>query len=600
MGISTLCAMHGLHQMLFKENFKILIIATKQDVARNIVKMIQVMYDNLPVWMRSIAKIQNNNKLELVLSNGSQVKAVSSKPDSARGSAISLLILDEFAFMTEANEIWTSAQSTLSTGGDAILLSTPNGASGTFYDIWQKAEIRQGVDGLGAFNPIKIDWKRHPERDQKWRDLQDEVLNDKRLAAQENDCLGAESMITVRDKFTGVIKKVSLGELFGEIHVDNSIYEILTPSGFKDFAGIRQVSKPSFIVIELSNGQYIKSSFDHPFILDGNPILAHELIIGTRIDSTGDPIYVVNIDVMFDDIILYDVMEVNDGNIFITNDIVSHNCNFLTSGHTVLETDTLEHYRSIAEEPVEYRGIGGEYWIYSYPQAGRDYVVVADVSRGDGEDYSGFEVFDVETCEQVAEYKGKIDTTMYGNFLTSVAFEWNAALLVIDNRNIGWATIQVVLDKGYPNLYYSYRHDPYLDENIQVHKQYDLKNKEDMVPGFTTTPLIRPIMISKLVEYTRAKSITLKSKRLITELNSFVWLNGKPQAQYGSNDDLVLCVCMFLFVRDTALRMRQMGIDLVKNSMSHVHRTVYVPKQTQHPNWTMNVGKGKENLKWLL
>ena len=95
MGISTLTAMYSLQQMLFKENFKILIIATKQDVARNIVKMVQVMYDNLPVWMRNVAKITNNNKLELVLSNGSQIKAVSSKPDSARGSAVSLLILDE-------------------------------------------------------------------------------------------------------------------------------------------------------------------------------------------------------------------------------------------------------------------------------------------------------------------------------------------------------------------------------------------------------------------------------------------------------------------------------------------------------------------------
>ena len=67
MGISTLCAMFGLHQMLFKENFKILIIATKADVAKNLVRKVQIMYDNLPIWLRSDIKIKNNNKHSLWL-----------------------------------------------------------------------------------------------------------------------------------------------------------------------------------------------------------------------------------------------------------------------------------------------------------------------------------------------------------------------------------------------------------------------------------------------------------------------------------------------------------------------------------------------------
>ena len=95
MGISTLCAMYSLHQMLFRENFKILVIATKQDVARNLVKKIQVMFDCLPAWMKQHAQIANKNLLQLALTNGSEVKAVSSSPDSARSEAISLLILDE-------------------------------------------------------------------------------------------------------------------------------------------------------------------------------------------------------------------------------------------------------------------------------------------------------------------------------------------------------------------------------------------------------------------------------------------------------------------------------------------------------------------------
>ncbi len=461
MGISTLCSMYALHQMLFQETFKVLVIATKQEVARNIVKMVQVMYDNLPSWMTRNAKVINKNKLELVLSNGSQIKAVSSKPDSARSSAISLLILDEFAFMESAEEIWGSAQMTLATGGNAIILSTPNGAGGMFYKLWQQAESGINSDGMGILNPIKMDWKLHPERDQKWRDQQTELLGE-RIAAQENDC------------------------------------------------------------------------------------------------------------------------------------------SFLSSGHTVLESSILNYYRDKKIEPLERRGIGGEYWLWKYPDFSKSYCVIADVARGDGEDYSAFIVFDVETAEQVAEFKGKIDTNLFGSMLVSVGIEWNDALLVIDNKNIGWSTVQVAIDKNYPNLYYSYKHDPYIDDNIQLVKRYDLANKEDMVPGFTGGTLIRPVMISKLESYTREKIPIFYSKRLINELEVFKWINGKAQAEYGYNDDLVMCVCMFLYVRDTALRLRQMGIDLIKHSLANTHKSVYKPTQKTHASWEIGVGDKKENLKWLL
>ena len=79
--------------------------------------------------------------------------------------------------------------------------------------------------------------------------------------------------------------------------------------------------------------------------------------------------------------------------------------------------------------------------------------------------------------QQVAEYKGKIGTTEYGNMLVAVATEWNNALLVIENANIGWAVLQVAIDKGYENLYYSYKQDAYVDEDVHLRKGYDLKNK---------------------------------------------------------------------------------------------------------------------------
>ena len=68
--------------------------------------------------------------------------------------------------------------------------------------------------------------------------------------------------------------------------------------------------------------------------------------------------------------------------------------------------------------------------------------------------------------------------------LTSIASEWNNAMLVIENANIGWAVIQEVIDRNYANLYYSYRDVGYVDEDIHLRKGFDLKRKEDMVPDY--------------------------------------------------------------------------------------------------------------------
>ena len=179
LGISTLTAGYALWKMLFKSDFNVLVIATKQDVAKNLVTKVRVMHDNLPAWLKG--RTLEDNKLSLRFKNGSQIKAISSKGDAGRSEALSLLVLDEAAFIDRIDEIWTAAQQTLATGGGAIMLSTPNGTGNLFHKTWVDAEAG------GQFHPIKLHWTLHPERDEKWRQLQTELLGDK-MAAQECDC----------------------------------------------------------------------------------------------------------------------------------------------------------------------------------------------------------------------------------------------------------------------------------------------------------------------------------------------------------------------------------------------------------------------------
>jgi hypothetical protein len=458
LGISTLSAGFALWSMLFNEDFNVLVIATTQEVAKNLVNKVQVMNENLPSWLRT--EIVSNNKLSLKFKNGSQIKAISSAGTGARSEALSLLIIDEAAFIRNIEEIWIASQATLSTGGGAIVLSTPNGVGNWFHQTWADAESK-----INGFHTIKLHWTVHPERDQDWRDDQTKLLGE-RGAAQECDC------------------------------------------------------------------------------------------------------------------------------------------DFVSSGHTVVDGGTLLDYENQCIEPIEKRGYDNAYWIWEYPDYTRNYVVVADVARGDGADWSTFQIIDTLDIRQVAEYKGKLPPKDFGNMLHTVATEWNNALLAVENANIGWAAIQPILDRGYENLFYTYKDDGYVDVDVQLKKGYDMKDKSQMVPGVSTTSRTRPLMISALEMYMREKTPIIRSKRLIQELFVFVWLNGKAQAQSGYNDDLVMAYAIALWLRDTSLKLRQQGIELTKNSLSHVQKsqpTIYTGRPSnQADGWTWNNGRNDENLTWLI
>ncbi len=210
LGISTLISSYSLWMALFHSDKEILVVATKQDTAKKIVTKVRVMYENLPVWLRNQEMTEENNKLSIRFKNGSQIIAASSSADVGRSASNSLVIIDEAAFITGFDDKWAAIQQTLSTGGDIIVLSTPNGKGNFFHKTWVQA-----ISGENPFNPMKLHWTVHPERDQTWRDEQDVELGE-RHAGQE--CLDGSTNVIVRNKDTGEIKDISLEDLYGEFN----------------------------------------------------------------------------------------------------------------------------------------------------------------------------------------------------------------------------------------------------------------------------------------------------------------------------------------------------------------------------------------------
>ena len=102
LGISTLTAAYSLWMMLFQNDKNVLCIATAKDTAKNLVTKVRIMYDNLPSWLKT--QIIENNKLSLTFKNGSQIKAIASNESAGRSEALSLLVLDEAAFIDRIDD----------------------------------------------------------------------------------------------------------------------------------------------------------------------------------------------------------------------------------------------------------------------------------------------------------------------------------------------------------------------------------------------------------------------------------------------------------------------------------------------------------------
>lgn len=180
LGLSTVSAAYVVWYAIFKKDKNILVIATKLNTAINFIKKVKTMLDGLPPWLL-LTKFEPT-KQSIRFDNGSTITAVPTSPDAGRSEALALLIVDEAAFIRDFDEIWTSLYPTLSTGGSAIILSTPNGVGGQYYKLWTEAE-----SGANDFNPIRLPWDVHPEHNQAWFDKETRNLT-KRQIAQEFLC----------------------------------------------------------------------------------------------------------------------------------------------------------------------------------------------------------------------------------------------------------------------------------------------------------------------------------------------------------------------------------------------------------------------------
>jgi len=194
LGKTTTAAGYLLWVAMFHPDSTILVAAHKYTGSQEIMQRIRYAYEAVPDFIR--AGTVGYNKGNIDFENGSRIISATTTENTGRGLSISLLYLDEFAFVrnTIAKEFWTSISPTLSTGGKAIITSTPNSDEDQFWNIWLDANKttdefgNPDPDGLGknGFKAFKALWNEHPDRDAVWEKEERGRIGNEKFGREHN------------------------------------------------------------------------------------------------------------------------------------------------------------------------------------------------------------------------------------------------------------------------------------------------------------------------------------------------------------------------------------------------------------------------------
>jgi hypothetical protein len=217
-------------------------------------------------------------------------------------------------------------------------------------------------------------------------------------------------------------------------------------------------------------------------------------------------------------------------------------CNFLGSGDNVFDSKLMQNIKENMLHNPQNKMMSNLLWIWKEPVLGHKYVMGADISRGDSEDFSSFQIIDFDEREQVAEFVGKLPP----DTMAEICYKWgtlyNAFIVVDITGGMGVSTSRKLQEMGYRDLYV---------EGVDVSNKwrYDPKTLEK-IPGINFNN--KRVQIIASYEEALRHGFRVYSNRLYNEMDSFVYINGRPDHQKGRHDDLLMSIAMATYVAESS------------------------------------------------
>ena len=239
---------------------------------------------------------------------------------------------------------------------------------------------------------------------------------------------------------------------------------------------------------------------------------------------------------------------------------VEFECEFLGSSDTLIDAHKLRHL--VFENPLEHNE---NLKIFEKPIPEHIYTLTADTSRGVGNDYSAFVIFDVTQVpyKVVATYKSNtIAPVLYPKAIYNAARAYNNAQVLVEINDIG----QQVADILHNDLEY---------ESI-ISAQWKGRAGQivgggfgggDSQLGIRTTPAMKRVGCAMLKTIVENDRMIINDFDILSELTTFV-ANKRGtnfEAEQGQNDDLAMCLVFFAWLTNQSYFKELTDIDIRKN-----------------------------------
>ena len=223
---------------------------------------------------------------------------------------------------------------------------------------------------------------------------------------------------------------------------------------------------------------------------------------------------------------------------------------FIGSGGNVVDDEYIAfHEKNYVKDPEYSAEMDKAMWIWKKPEVGHKYILGCDVSRGDGKDSSTIVILDFDSLEQVAEFQYKIQPDLLAEVIFKYGNMYNAYTIIDITGGMGVSTVLKLLEMDYKLLHYD---DP-KSRNLTEKYAKTLYKQEDKVPGFNVGNA-RLQMVSELEEHIRDNKTIIRSQRMIAELRTFVYKNGRPDHMEGYHDDIIMAYAMAIFIVQTSFK----------------------------------------------
>lgn len=314
--------------------------------------------------------------------------------------------------------------------------------------------------------------------------------------------------------------------------ITNTKYKILTPSGYQSFAGIQKLRKSGYR-FECDNGLYCDVSKGHRFMTLRGEELSDDLDVGDAIVHRHYGEVKINKKIIKDEQDVYDLLDVQGDRTFYANGFLHHNCEFIGSSNTIIDSLCIERLFRTREEP-NHLDMKGKFRIWEKPKDGCTYVMGVDTAKGTGENHSVIQVFRIDsitpvTMKQVAVWEDNYtDVYTFASIVNRTSYYYNDSYIMVENNGEGAPVVQ--------RLWWEYENENLINTGS---KERDLG-----IRATTKTKTLAVLLMKKLLE---DANVEIVDPRTVEQLADFQDLGNNRYGGVNIADDLVSGLYWALF-----------------------------------------------------